>query len=283
VTTVGTVLVIGASGTTGSRLTAQLTAAGHSVNAASRNGTSLPGAEPVRFDWYDPATHGAALDGVDRIYLIPPVGDPDPAAVMVPFLRRARTAGVLRAVLLGSSAIPEGGAAVGAVHRALPDLIEQWAVLRPSWFMQNFTGTHSHATSIRKDGVILTATGSGRVGFVDAEDIAAVAFHALTGEQPPNTDLILTGPQTLSHDDIAAIMSEVTGRLVTHRRLSYEQMRDRLVAMGIPEQFAAMLAGMDRAIAEGAEDRVTDTVRRITGRPPSTFRAVLEREGLRSC
>ncbi|MEU9607336.1 NmrA family NAD(P)-binding protein [Streptomyces sp. NPDC048057] len=276
-TTADATLVIGATGTTGSRTAAQLTAAGHRVRAASRQATVVDGAEPVLFDWYDPATHTAALDGVDRVYLVPPVGDPDPAAIMLPFLRLARSAGVHRAVLLSSSAVPEGGPAVGTVHQALPDLFEQWAVLRPSWFMQNFTGAHAHAHSIRAEGVIRTATEGGRVGFVDAEDIAAVAVRALTDEQAPDTDLVLTGPEVLSHDEIAATITEVTGRPVAHRRLSYEQMRDRLTAQ-VPVEFAAMLAGLDRAIAEGAEDRVTDTVRRLTGRPPHTFRAVLERE-----
>ncbi|MFF2925212.1 NAD(P)H-binding protein [Streptomyces celluloflavus] len=276
-TSAGTTLVIGATGTTGSRTAAQLTAAGHRVKAASRRAAPVAGAEPVPFDWYDPATHAAALNGVDRVYLIPPLGDFDPAATMLPFLHQARTAGVHRAVLLSSSAIPEGGPAVGKVHQALTDLFEQWAVLRPSWFMQNFTGTHAHARSIRDEGIIRTATESGRAGFVDAEDIAAVAVHALTDEQAPNTDLVLTGPEALGHDDIATIITEVTGRTVAHRRLSYEQMRDRLTTQ-VPVEFAAMLAGMDRAIAEGAEDRITDTVQRLTGRPPRTFRALLERE-----
>ncbi|MYW00839.1 NAD(P)H-binding protein [Streptomyces sp. SID3343] len=280
-TATGTTLVIGATGTTGSRTAAQLTAAGHHVRAAGRHATQVPDTEPVAFDWYAPATHAAALDGVDRVYLIPPVGDSDPATVMLPFLRQARAAGAHRAVLLSSSAIPEGGPAVGKVHQALPDLFEQWAVLRPSWFMQNFTGAHAHSVSIREDGIIRTATGSGRVGFIDAEDIAAVAVHALTDAHAPNTDLVLTGPEALGYDDIATIITEVTGRLVVHRRLSYEQMRDRLTAL-IPVEFAEMLAGMDRAIAEGAEDRITDTVQRLTGRPPRTFRALLEREMRRS-
>ncbi|TVT53829.1 ergot alkaloid biosynthesis protein [Amycolatopsis rhizosphaerae] len=276
-TTTGTTLVIGATGTTGSRTAAQLTAAGQRVKAASRRATPVAGAEPVPFDWYDPATHPAALDGVDRVYLIPPVGDSDPATIMLPFLQQARIAGVHRAVLLSSSAIPEGGPAVGRVHEALPDLFEQWAVLRPSWFMQNFTGAHAHALSIRDEGIIWSATESGRVGFVDAEDIAAVAVRALTGEQAPNTDLVLTGPEALGYDDIAAIVTEVTGRPVVHRRLSYEQMRDRLTTQ-VPWEFATILAGLDRAIAEGAEDRVTDTVQRLTGRPPCTFQALLEKE-----
>ncbi|BDM74499.1 oxidoreductase (plasmid) [Streptomyces nigrescens] len=276
-TPTGTTLVIGATGTTGSRTAARLTASGHRVKAASRHATPAPGAEPVAFDWYDPTTHAAALDGVDRVYLIPPLGDSDPAATMLPFLQQAHSVGVRRAVLLSSSAIPEGGPAVGTVHQALPDLFAHWAVLRPSWFMQNFTGTHAHALSIRKDGTIWTATGSGRIGFVDAEDIAAVAVRALTDEHAPNTDLLLTGPEALSHDDIATTITEVTGRPVTHRRLSYDQLRDRLTAL-MPGEFAALLADMDRAIAQGAEDRTTDTVQRLTGRPPRTFRALLERE-----
>ncbi|MEU8777375.1 ergot alkaloid biosynthesis protein [Streptomyces sp. NPDC048606] len=293
-----TTLVIGATGTTGSRTCARLAAAGHAVRAAARRvpsatstasgaigatgvtgaaGASGPGIEPVVFDWYDTDTHGPALRGVDRLYVIPPVGDPDPARVVLPFLRRARAGGARRAVLLSASSIPEGGPAAGQVHRALPQIFDEWAVLRPSWFMQNFTGGHLHARSIRDEGVIRTATGTGRVGFVDAEDIAAVAARALTDVRAPDTDLVLTGPEALGYDDVAAVVAEVTGRPVAHRSLTREELRVRLAAL-MPEEFAAILADMDRAIADGAEDRVTDAVLRVTGRPAHDFRSVMRRE-----
>ncbi|RSS54624.1 ergot alkaloid biosynthesis protein [Streptomyces sp. WAC07061] len=277
---IGTTLVIGATGTTGSRTCARLTAAGHTVRAAGRRATPVPGADAVAFDWYEPATHAAALAGTDRVYVVPPVGDPDPAAVVLPFLRRARAAGVRRAVLLSASSVAEGGPAVGRVHAALPGIFDEWAVLRPSWFMQNFTGGHLHARSIRTEGVIRTATGTGRVGFVDAEDIAAVAVRALTAVRAPDTDLVLTGPEALGYDDVAAILTEVTGAPVTHRSLSHAEMRERLAGL-MPAGFATMLADMDRAIAAGAEDRVTDSVPRFTGRPATGFRAVVERERAR--
>ncbi|MFD9866530.1 NAD(P)H-binding protein [Streptomyces niveus] len=276
-TTPGTTLVIGATGTTGSRVASRLAAGGHRVKAAGRRASTVAGARSVHFDWADPTTFDTALSGTDRVYLVPPIGSSEPATVMLPFLERARTAGVRRAVLLSSSAIPAGGPATGRIHEALPGLFDEWAVLRPSWFMQNFTGDHPHARSIRADGTVSTATGEGRVGFVDADDIAAVAVHALTDDRAPNTDLVITGPQALSYGDIAAVVTEVTGRAVTHRQLSYEQMRDHL-ASAMPVEFAAMLAGLDRAIAEGSEDRTTDTVHRLTGRPPGTFRAFAERE-----
>jgi ergot alkaloid biosynthesis protein len=265
------ILVTGATGTTGRRVASRLTALGHPVTAASRRPAAQKGAGTVRFDWYDPMTYTDALRDADRVYLVPPVGEPDPAAIMLPFLRQARAAGVRRAVLLSSSAIPAGGPAVGQVHSALPEVFDQWAVLRPSWFMQNFTGHHAHADSIRRDGVIMSATGKGRVGFIDADDIAAVAVHTLTDEPAPNTDLVITGPQALSYDDIAAVLTEVTGSPVSHRPLPYEQLRDRLAA-DMPEEFAELLAGLDLSISQGTEDRTTDTVERLTGHPPRSFR-----------
>lgn len=270
-------LVIGARGTTGGRLTARLTGDGHRVKAAGRGPVSIRGAEPVRFDWHRPDTFTEALREVDRVYLLPPVGDPDPAPVMLPFLEQARAAGVRRAVLLSSSAIPERGPAVGQVYRRLPELFDQWAVLRPSWFMQNFTGEHLHARTIREEGRIVTAAGAGRVGFVDADDIAAVAARALTAADAPDDELILTGPEALAYDDVAAIVTEVTGRPVTHLSVGYERMRERL-ATAMPPDFAALLAELDLAVANGAEDRTTDTVERLTGRPPRSLRTVVGRE-----
>ncbi|MFH8792680.1 NAD(P)H-binding protein [Streptomyces sp. NPDC017941] len=268
------VLVVGARGTTGSRVTARLTAAGHRVRAGSRTARAPhPGADAVRFDWYDEATHAPALRAVDRAYLVPPPGDADPAAVMVPFLRRARAAGVTRVALLGSSAVPCGGPWVGRVHAFLAEsgLFAQWSVLRPSWFMQNFTGEGPHARAVAAAGVLTTATGSGRVAFVDADDIAAVAVHTLTTPAAPENDLVITGPEALSHAEVAAVITRLSGRQVTHGPVTGDRLTAHLTERGVPADHARLLAALDAAIAEGAEDRVTDTVARLTGRPPRAF------------
>jgi uncharacterized protein YbjT (DUF2867 family) len=260
-----TVLVTGASGTTGSRVAARLAARGIAVRAASR-------ASAVRFDWYDADTHAGALAGVDRMYLVPPIRDPDPQAVMLPFLDLARAAGVRRAVLLSNSVVPAGGPSTGIVHEAIAGTFGEWAVLRPTWFMQNVTGGHAHAISIRAASAIATSAGSGRAGFVDAGDIAEVAVATLLTPAAVNTDLILTGPQSLSYDDVAAILSETSGRTITHKRLDPADQPAYYEALGVPEATARFLVGMDWVIASGAEDRTTDTVERMTGTPPRSFR-----------
>ncbi|MGW4467965.1 ergot alkaloid biosynthesis protein [Micromonospora sp. NPDC004704] len=269
-----TILVTGSTGNTGRRIAARLAQLGRPVRGASRRRPAEAEAarRHVHFDWDDQRTYPAALDGVRAVYLIPPIGATDPARQMRPFLDLAHGTGVRRVVLLSSSAIPAGGTGLGLVHTAIGDMFPEWAVLRPSWFMQNLADDHMHAHSIRERGEIVTATGHGRVGFIDAADIAAVAVRALTDPTPHNTDHILTGPQALSYAEIAATITELSGRPVRHRSVTVDTMRQRLTDTGIPDEFAALLAGMDHAIAGGAEDRTTATVTDVTGRAPTSFR-----------
>jgi uncharacterized protein YbjT (DUF2867 family) len=267
-----TVLVTGGTGTTGSRVAAALRDRGVPVRVASRR----PGNGQVRFDWADPGTHAAALDGVRAVYLVAPVGVADPAPLVAPFLDAARERGARRVVLLSSSAVPEGAPGLGELHRMVRTAVPEPTVLRPSWFMQNFLGDHPHARSARTDGEIVTATGDGRVAFVDAGDIAAVAAHALADEEPHAGEYVVTGPEALRYADVAAMLSEVVGREVRHRAVGVAELAERFVAAGYPADFAAALAELDGGIARGAEDRTTSTVQDVTGRPPRAFRQVLE-------
>lgn len=130
------VLVIGATGTTGSRVARRLGERGARVRGASRH----PGPGGAVFDWADPTTHAAALDGVERLYLVPPIGDTEPGPVVRPFLERGLAGSLRRVVLLSASAIEPADSGVGAVHALVREIVPEWAVLRPSWFMQNLTG-----------------------------------------------------------------------------------------------------------------------------------------------
>jgi uncharacterized protein YbjT (DUF2867 family) len=266
------VLVVGATGTTGSRVAAGLAGLGVPVRSATR-APRAPG--QVRFDWTDPGTHRAALDGVDAVYLVPPVGEADPVPLVEPLLHRAVGLGVRRVVLLSSSAVTARTPGLGALPTLVRAAGPEWAVLRPSWFMNNFTGGHPVAEGVRA-GEIVTATGSGRVGFVDAGDIAAVAVRALVDERPHDTDHLITGPEALSYAAAAATITEVTGRRVTHRPVGEAELVARLSAY--PPGFARVLAALDAGIAAGGEDRVSDTVARVTGRPPRHFRDFVRAE-----
>lgn len=136
--------------------------------------------------------------------------------------------------------------------------------------MQNFS-KGPHRDTIRNEGVIYSATGEGRVGIIDAEDIAASAIAVLKAETAPNTDAVLTGPDTLSYGDIATFVSAITGHPVRHVSLDDDELAERFVTQGLPPAYARPLVGLDAAIRSGAEDRTTDAVVRITGHEPTSF------------
>ncbi|MFD0481405.1 NAD(P)H-binding protein [Kineococcus sp. GCM10028916] len=261
-----TVLVTGGTGTTGSRVARGITAAGAVSRIASRS-AAAPG--QVRFDWADPATHGPALSGVEAAYLIAPVGVADPAPLVQPFLETAAAAGVARLVLLSSSAVQESDQpGLGDLHRRVRASGLEWAVLRPSWFMQNFTGQHAASVAA---GEVVSATGSGRVGLIDAADIAAVAVRALLDETPHNTDLVLTGPQALDYAEIAEALTRALGHHVAHRAVTPAALSHHLTSLGVPPQWSDVLAALDDDISRGGQDFTTSTVADVIGRPPHSF------------
>ena len=266
------VLVTGGRGKTGRRVATRLSAAGIETIIGTR---APSGAPDARFDWTDLAT-ASAFDGCDAVYLVAPTDRTDHLAVMQPMLEAAMARGVRRFVLLSSSLLDPGGPMMGEVHAWLATNARDWTVLRPSWFMQNFSDG-PHATTIRQEGILYSATGTSRIGFIDAEDIAATAVAALTARRPLNRDFVLTGPEALGYDDTATILSAVTGRTIRHIPLAPADLTARFIAQGLPPDYAEALTRLDNAISLGAEDRTTDHVENLTGRPPTTFRAFAHR------
>lgn len=164
------VLVTGCTGKTGRLVAGLLADRGVEVRIATRHPSS---ADQIRFDWDDAATHGPALYGVTSIYLVAPTDRMEHLPAMRPFLEQAVVRVPGRLVLLSASSLDEGGPMMGAVHAWLHAHAPRWTVLRPSWFMQNFTT--QHVPSILNKGRVYSATENGRVPFIDAADIAAVA------------------------------------------------------------------------------------------------------------
>lgn len=225
------------------------------------------------FDWDDPATHPAALRGMDRVFLVPPVNAVDPMPLVGPFLAEAQRLGVRRVVLLGSAIVlpnAPGALELAARVRARPG----WVVLRASGFMQNFLGPHPLGERIRRHGEIRTAAGASRLGWIDARDIAAAASALLidpgvdAGDQ---RDCLLTGPKALSYGDAAAIITARTGRPIRVLHIGADELAGTYRAAGMPGEFAAALAAVEDGIKAGREDLVSTAVLDLTGRPPRHF------------
>lgn len=263
------ILVLGATGTTGSRVLNGLRQHGADARGASRSAAGF-----TRFDWNDSTTWDGALDGVTAVYLVGPVDGRDPVAPVADFLGQAVAAGVRRTVLLSSSALAPSETGPGALPGLVRHSMAEFTILRPSWFMTNTLGTTPLAAGIRA-GRVVTATNDARVGFIDPDDIAAVAVEALTIERSLDAELVLTGPSAHSYTELCALAGEITGRAISHRSVSVEQFTAYLIDRGVPAPYAPLLASLDAHIAAGSEDRVTDTVEQISGRPPRSLRDFL--------
>jgi uncharacterized protein YbjT (DUF2867 family) len=165
-------LVLGGTGRTGSLVARKLAERGLSARTASRHGADVP------FDWANPATHGPALAGADRIYLVTPVMRVTYARLVSDFLDLAEASGVRHVTYL--SAYGSDQAPPGVDIRAVElELMSRRAftssVLRPAWVMQNFANEHLPVVQ----GMITVPTAGGAEAFVDAADIAAVAVETL--------------------------------------------------------------------------------------------------------
>jgi uncharacterized protein YbjT (DUF2867 family) len=263
-----TILLLGGTGKTARRIAPRLVDAGVEVRTAARSGAD------VRFDWDDSSTHDGALDSVDAVYLVPPALRLDFAADVAAFLDRAEAAGVGHVTFLSARGVdqlpPE--VALRAVELDLagrPTLGH--SVLRPSWFMQNFS-EYVFQPTIVEAGVISAPTGDGAEAFVHVDDIADTATATLLD---PTTHAgqgyELTGPEQLTFAQVAERIAQVAGRPVAHVDADPDQWVADAVAGGVPADYAGLLAGLLGVIRDGHGAEPGDAVRRATGHEPRSF------------
>lgn len=273
-----TILVTGSTGNLGRAVVSALLTAGFRVRAAARDPGKLvprPGVEPVRFAYEQAETHAPALSGVEGLFLIAPPLDPEAAAKLNPVIDLARRCGVQRVVLtsaLGVDAVEE--APLRRVERHLMASRLPCTILRPNFFMENFS-TGFLAPMVRQGGIWLAA-GDGKTSFISVADIAAVAVAVFRQDSPPG-ECDLTGPEALDHAEVAAILSEVTGRPISYHALAEQEMLENLRRAGLPEGAVQYAAHLYRAVRAGQAARITQDVESVAGRKPISFREFARR------
>jgi uncharacterized protein YbjT (DUF2867 family) len=84
---------------------------------------------------------------------------------------------------------------------------------------------------------------------------------------------VLTGPAALNYDEIAAALSEATGRTIEFVDVPDEAARQGMLEAGMPEFVVEFLVRLFEAQRTGAHAMVTGTVRTVTGREPLSLAA----------
>jgi uncharacterized protein YbjT (DUF2867 family) len=269
------ILVTGATGTTGRYVVHELLAAGARVRALVRKAdrVSLPdGAETATGDLADPGSLAAALEGVEKVYLLAPF---EPRLVELEWnvLDAARRAGVRYVVKhSGLGASPDSSIAIGRWHGEAQRQLERSGLafthLQPHSFMQNLLGS---ANTIATEGTLYAPMGDTRVSLVDAWDIAAVAARVLLEPGHAGRTYVITGPEALTYGEMAVKLSVATGRPVRYVDVTPTQAKHGMMATGMPEWAADAVNELSGWYRSGHGALVTQVVAEIGRRTPHTF------------
>ncbi|MBZ9871819.1 SDR family oxidoreductase [Mesorhizobium sp. BR1-1-9] len=253
------ILVTGATGLNGTAIMREFARHKHAARAllrdparASASGLDrLAGVELVEGDMRRAETLGPALDGVERVLMISTAAE-DMTETQCRFIDACRKAGVAHVVKFSGAESNIGYDATKFRFTRMHEEIERylegagmvWTHLRPSQFMQVYL---RDAPTIAAEGAFYLALGETELSPVDVEDIAKVAFRLLRDGGHADERLEMTGPEALTMSDIAARISQATGKPIRYVDISPEQRRCNLLAAGIPTEFADAL---DEQLAE---------------------------------
>ena len=253
-------LVLGGTGKTGRRVAERLADQGVETRVASRSAD-------IPFDWNDPGTWEAALDGVAAAYITyaPDLAIPGATGAIQAFVDKAVEKGVKRLVLLSG----RGEKEAQLCEHIVQDAGVEWTVVRASWFNQNFS--EGEFLGMVMDGAITLPAADIPEPFVDVDDIADVAVAALTEDGHNGEIYEVTGPRMLTFKEVAQEISRAAGREVSFVQIPKEAFASAIEESGAPEDIVWLLNYLFDTVLDGRNAYVCDGVQRALGREPTDF------------
>lgn len=272
--------VTGSTGAVGGLVARELAARGIPQRLVVRDSSrapQLPGAEVAAATYGDGDAMRAALDGVDVLLLISASESADRMAEHRSAVEAAADAGVGHIVytsFLGAAA--DCTFTLGRDHWATEGLVRDAGLAHT--FLRDSLYLDFLPLMAGEDGVIRGPAGDGRLGAVAREDVARVALAALLDpEAHRGATYDLTGPESLPFGEIAATITEVTGRDITFHDETVEEAYASRASYGAPPWQLDAWVSTYTAVRAGELDVVTDDVERVTGRRPVSLRELLSR------
>lgn len=269
------IVVFGATGTIGGQVLRQLQQQGAPVRAVTRSqqaaeAVAAGGTQAVVADITDPTALQDALRGADHVFLATPpsAGQVELETTVVDALV-GTSAHLVKLAVLGYDAVPADRAvALAANHARIVEHAQKagvsLTVLASSGFMTNLL---AGAAAIAQ-GTLPSSAGAGGIAWIDPADVGAVAAHVLTTPGHEGRSYDLTGPEVLSHAELAERLSAVLGREVRAVDVPPEQFTAALTSAGLDRWLASALTELHQLYRAHGAEVVTGEVRKATGREP---------------
>lgn len=267
------ILVVGASGTVGSELVKILKSKGQNVIQTTSKKDLKPGQVHLNL-----LTHEGlekAFEGIDRLFLLSPPGHTNQDKLLSPLIALAKKKQLKKVVLMtamGANAVETAPLRIAEIQLEKSGL--NYNIIRPNWFMQNFNSYWIQG--INNDGKIYLPVAKAKGSFIDARDIANVAAELLLSDKFNNKDFDLTGSDVINHDQVADILSSVTGRKIVYQEIDTAAMRSGLLGAGLPKDYTEFMLMILDFFKQGYAERTTDAIEKITGKKPISFKKYAE-------
>ena len=141
--------------------------------------------------------------------------------------------------------------------------------------MQNFLGFGIPQT-IKGHGAFYSAQGAGQVSAIDTRDTSAIAVNVLTQSGHDGRSYELTGGESLSNDEIAALFSAALGRDIRHVAITEAAASEAMAGAGVPPWLASLLTELTAIGRAGYLAAVLPDTETLLGRKPTTFAAFIQ-------
>jgi NAD(P)H dehydrogenase (quinone) len=277
-------LVSGAGGRLGRRITELLLRGSAQVIAATRDVSKLAdlsqkGVEVCAADFDNPSGLISAFKGVDRLLLI------STDEIFVAGRRVAQHKAAIKAAaqagvkhILYTSMIAPSSARSPAeddhfrTEQAIQTSGMSWTILRNSPYAENLLWMLPKACD---DWIWRTASGKGECSWITRDDAALACASLLSSSETTSKTYVVTGGESLCARQVALIAAEVSGKPIRHAATSAEIIRQRMAALRLPARLIDSLIGFDVAMAHGLHATVTPIVEDVKGSKPMTVREFL--------
>jgi uncharacterized protein YbjT (DUF2867 family)/flavin-dependent dehydrogenase len=272
-----TVLVTGATGNVGSHAVRELLRRGASVRAFVRDESrarALWGSDVQLAvgDFADAASVRRAMEGIDRLLLSSADG-PDKVVHETTVIDAAAGSGIELIVKVSTNMAQVGSPLPafdwnGRIEQHLTQSRIPYVRLHSAFYMSNLLAT---ADQVRQTGKLVAPAAQGRLAMIDPADIGAVAAEILTTEGHAGATYVLTGPEAITYEDVAAELSAITGRRIEFIDVPESVAEEHLTASGVPAWLVSHVTGAFRLIRSDAMATTTTTVHDLLGREPRSF------------
>ncbi len=276
------ILVTGATGTIGSFVVKGLKHIKSDFVAMVRSeekakALNEKGVETVIGDMEDVKSLEIALEGIDKVFLLS-VTSPQSPRQQGNLVKVAKDKGVKHIVKISArGTAPDAEFNIGRWHAVTEAEIKESGI--------NYTFLHCHSflqnlffevETIKEQNAIYSSMGEGKIGMIDARDIAAVAIYALTEKVHGNKTYVLTGPKAVSYYDVAKSLTKVLGREIKYNPVELETARKGMIKSGMPDWLADDLTTINKSYAQDKGSELSGDVEKVTGQNPISIEEFIQ-------